>query len=72
MDRETLLTQAKQRALAYVDKGDLTQALASMLSDMDGLPGITREGNDLQGAVAMTYAIDQDYDGMRRWIEGIR
>lgn len=65
------LAWCKQRALEYVDAGDLSQALASMMSDMRKHPEtdtpevatlLTLEGTRCVGA--------NDTAAMRRLIEG--
>ena len=71
--REEHIAWCKERALVYVDRGDLVSALASMTSDMRKHPE-----NDTR-AVTVLLALDgvrcvtsNDAAGMRRLIEGFR
>lgn len=68
--REEHLTFCKERALEYLDLGDLGQAVASMGSDLSKHPE-TRPNNTLM-LLAMRYVLDGDIEGIRRWIEGFR
>jgi hypothetical protein len=71
MSRNELLDRAKQNALAYIDAGNLTQALVAMTCDMDRLPDNTREDNDRWGTVGIGYVLAGDAEGLRRWIESV-
>ncbi len=64
------LDWCKQRALEYLDRGDLGSAVASMTSDMGKHP----EGrvNVHLAALGLMYVRDGDVAGARRWIEGFR
>jgi hypothetical protein len=69
MTRAEHLAWAKQRALEYVDRGDLQNAVTSMLSDL----GEHSETAIAAGgfiAMAGMFAIEQGAAGVRRWIEG--
>jgi hypothetical protein len=68
--REEHLAWAKQRALEYLWRGELADAVASMGSDMGKHPELRM--NDGLMAVAMLYVINYDVDGVKRWIEGFR
>jgi len=68
MTRAEHLAWSKKRALEYVDRGDLAQALASMVSDMGkhdecGYP-------DFLNQLGLMEVMNSNRDGMRRWIEG--
>ena len=69
--REEHLEWAKKRAMEYLDQGDLQNAVVSMGSDLSKHPETTiHSGTLLQ--LAITYVVNQDADGVRRWIEGFR
>jgi hypothetical protein len=66
---------AKFRALAYVDRGELHNAVASMLSDLEkGDPEMSLKARGAFGhALAMDglgKAIRGDAVAVRKWIEG--
>ena len=70
MTREEHLAWAKQRALEYVNAGDLINAVASMGSDMS-----KHESTAIHPAlvgVGMLYAADGKSEDVRHWIEGFR
>jgi len=68
MDRKEHLAWCKQRALEYVEQGDLPQAVASMTSDL------TQHRETAQSAdlsiMGMMEAMHGNTAGLRRWIEG--
>jgi Tfp pilus assembly protein PilF len=69
--REEHLQWCKQRALNYLDQGDIDNAVAAMTSDLSKHP----EMEPLNWALislGMIYVAQQDRDGARRWIEGWR
>jgi hypothetical protein len=68
--RDEHLAWCKTRALEYLDRGELADAVASMGSDL-GKHHETRS-NDAILMLGMTYVIDGDAAGVRRWIEGFR
>jgi hypothetical protein len=73
MTRDEHLDWCKQRALEYLDAGDLASAATSMLSDLPkhpetALPDATHPLSRL----AMIYVMNNDAQGVRRWIEGFR
>ena len=68
MTREEHLEWAKARALAYMDRGDPADALASILSDLskhDETAGMARR---LNFHAFRAYMADE----LRGWIEGLR
>jgi hypothetical protein len=65
------LQWCKDRALAYVARGDLVNALASMTSDMRKHPGTdTAAATALLAAMGVRCVMAGDSAGMRRLIEG--
>ena len=69
MNRSEHLAWCKQRALEYVDKGDLVNAVTSMLSDLGKHPE-TVTTNPFLPACGMIYAGKRDAPSVRRWIKG--
>jgi hypothetical protein len=61
----------KQRAMEYLNRGDLVNAVASMTSDLNKHNG-TRNINAYILLLGAMRAQEQDADGVRRWIEGFR
>lgn len=69
--RDEHLQWAKDRALAYVDKGELENALASIASDLNKHEETHNHATDMLIAlVGTSHAINGDVAGMRRFIEG--
>jgi hypothetical protein len=65
------LAWCKQRALEYVDRGDLADALASMASDVRKHPGTDTPATTMLLALEGTRCVmNADAAGMRRFIEG--
>ena len=71
MGRDEHLTWCKQRALEYLDRGEIANALASMGSDLAKHPEL-RAVAEKMGPVGLIYAMHHDREGARRWIEGFR
>lgn len=71
MSREEHLQWCKDRAMEYWRQGDISNALASMASDLEKHPE-TRGGHPALIALGLMYVAKFDYDGVRRWIEGFR
>jgi len=70
MDRQEHLDWCKKRALEYVDDGDLSNALASMLSDVRKHPETeSHAGISLGIAMSMGGQLSSP-DKMRKFIEG--
>ena len=63
------LAWCKQRALEYVDAGDLTNAVASMQSDMRKHPETIASMNVATAAMGFL-AVQDGKEAVRRWIEG--
>lgn len=70
MRRDEHLAWAKERALEYVDAGDLTQAAASMNSDLSKHPDLaTHPGIEL-GMMQLMAGLLNTPREMRDWIVG--
>lgn len=69
-DRAEHLAWCKQRALEYLDAGDLQNAVASMGSDLSKHPETAGRHNSPLLMLAMQHLIDRDEGAIRRWIEG--
>ena len=70
MTRDEHLAWCKQRALEYVDHGDLVQAVTSMGSDLDKHPELGC--NPYLLLAGGLDAASGDSRAVRRWIEGFR
>lgn len=71
MTRDEHLRWCKQRALEYLDRGELQDAVSSMLSDLNKHPDTRGIGEKL-APLAMLYLTNGDATGVRRFIEGFR
>ena len=70
MTREEHLTWCKLRALEYVDRDDVTSALASMFSDLTKHPE-TRDHVGIKLGMALMWAHELETpEEVRRFIEG--
>ena len=69
MDRQEHLDWCKKRALEYLNRGDVSNAIASMMSDLNKHPE-TESSNTSLGMLGIMYASNNDVDGARRWITG--
>jgi hypothetical protein len=67
-ERDKFLAECKARALEYWREGNLKDAVASMLSDMNTLGPV----NGYVSTLGLMYVMDFDADGVKRWIEGFR
>lgn len=65
MNRQEHLDRCKQRALQYIDSGDISGALASMISDL-GKHDDTRDSVDL----CVLGMLETTSEGMKRFING--
>jgi hypothetical protein len=71
MTRDEYLAKAKARALEYLNRGDIENAITSMGIDLnkhEELRGISLS----MTPVGLFYIMNHDLDGARRWIEGFR
>jgi len=72
MTRDEHLTWCKQRALEYVDAGELANAVASMGSDLSKHEDTRNPANDGLVAIGLMYVMQNDAAAVRRWIKGFR
>ncbi len=70
MNRQEHLEWCKKRALEYVDMGDLTQALVSMLSDLRKHPETENHPAMKMGAAMMFENLLATPTEMRKFING--
>jgi hypothetical protein len=70
MTREEHLRWAKERALEYVQDGELADAVASMSSNLDKHPELG--ANPALVMIGMMAVIQHDAAAVRRWIEDFR
>ncbi len=70
--REEHMQWCKDRAMDYVHRGDLVNAVASMMSDLDKRPETKSTGDALAalGLMAAMQATQGDRDGVERYILG--
>lgn len=69
MNRAEHLQWCKDRALEYCDQGDLTNAMASMVSDL-GKHDETAPSANLWTSVGLMEVMSGDKQRVRRFIEG--
>lgn len=70
MTRSEHLAWCKQRALEYVEAGDLQSAMASMSSDLNKHPETSNHAGTTPGLMLMISGHLSTQDEMRRHIEG--
>lgn len=70
--REEHLAWCKQRALEYVDAGDLVNAVASMGSDLQKHPETHGASTAVLLRLGMLYLDQGDPARVRTWIKGFR
>lgn len=70
MTRGEHLAWCKERALEYLDAGDITNAVTSMLSDLDKHPETRMKPGSVLVALGMQAMINQDAAAARRFIVG--
>ena len=70
MTRKEHLDWCKERALAYVDRGDTQQAFASMTSDLSKHPETAGNPAIMLGMQQMMSGLLSGVDDMRRFING--
>ena len=70
--REEHLAWCKDRALEYVNSGDITNAVASMGSDLNKHPGTRDHSGIMLGLMLrMSGSLSNPHEA-RRWIESFR
>jgi hypothetical protein len=70
MTRDEHLAWAKRRALEYLDRGDVSNAIASMASDVQECDELKHHPALI--AMGIFAAMQDDAIAARRWIEGFR
>ena len=70
MTREEHLAWCKKRALEYLDKGDVENAIASMMSDMQKHDETKLISGSMLSAMGLVIVISRDPQAARRYIEG--
>ena len=70
MTRQEHLDWAKRRALEYVDRGDLDEAFASMLSDLRKHPELENHAGATLGVMLHFGGQLSTREDMRKFIEG--
>jgi hypothetical protein len=69
--RDEHLAWCKERAHEYLERGDIANGIASMMSDLTKHPE-TKSNNPYLTMLGMMYAKDHDLEGAKRFIEGFR
>lgn len=69
MTRQEHLDRCKERALEYLDRGDVMNAVTSMMSDMQKHPE-TKFNSPALNMLGMKAAASHDTGEARRYIEG--
>ena len=62
----------QKTALEYVDAGDLTNAVASMASDLKSYPDTDNPALNGLVMIGMMYVTDGDRAAVQRWVERFR
>ena len=70
MTRAEHLGWCKKRALEYLDRGDVPNAVTSMMSDMDKHPDTKLAPGSILSRLGMLAAMSGDRAEARRFIEG--
>lgn len=70
MSRDEHLKWAKDRALEYVEAGDMTNALASMMSDLPKHPELADHAGIMLGMMLAASGHLRSAHDMRNWIVG--
>lgn len=70
MTREEHLAWCKKRAHEYLDQGDLTNAVTSMMSNMTKHEETKFAVEGILGQLGMAAVISGDYNQVRRYIDG--
>ena len=69
MNRQEHLDWCKQRANECLDRGNVADALASMLSDL-GKHDETRGVGEMMAPIGLVEAMNNNVEGMRRFVDG--
>lgn len=70
-DRDEHLEWCKERARKYLDHGRVPDAIASMCSDLEKHPDFVDVSKSM-APLGLLYAIQNDLDGAKRFVEGFR
>ena len=70
--RDEHLAWCKQRALAYADAGNISDAVASMGSDLEKHPETAGHAGTKLGIGLLIAGLMTDREECRRWINGFR
>lgn len=70
--REERLAFCKRRALEYVDRGEIAEAVNSMLSDLGKFPELREHVGGTLGAMLLISGFLSHEGEVRKWIEGFR
>lgn len=70
MTRAEHMRWCKERALQYADRGDLSDAVASMASDLGKHPETEMLGNSPLNMIGLMAAIRGDHHQVHAWITG--
>jgi hypothetical protein len=69
-ERQRHLAWCKERALEYLDRDDLSNAVASMLSDLRKHPDTAGSASGGLGMIGMVEAASGSAQAVERWING--
>jgi hypothetical protein len=70
MTRAEHLAWAKQRALEYIDAGEMSNGVASMLSDLRKHPELENHLGAKLGGMLMMGGMLKTREQCRKWVEG--
>ena len=70
MTRSEHLEWCKRRAREYLDRRDVKNAVASMLSDLSKHPETALPPGNVLTTLGMMTVMQNDLDGARRFVEG--
>jgi hypothetical protein len=70
MTRDEHLAWAKQRAHEYVERGQLLEAVTSMISDLRKHPEFDKPIYGSLGLVGAMFEVPKGREAVRRWIDG--
>ena len=70
MNRTEHLEWCKKRAMEYLDQGDVSQGIASMLSDINKHEETQLGDGSPLASLGMIYVMNNDVPGARHFIEG--
>jgi hypothetical protein len=68
MTRDEHLQWSKERALEYLDRGEVIEGMTSMMSDLSKHEELANHGG--LRIAPMFYGASHDYHAVKRWIEG--